>query len=96
MKTQAGFIEGNESWCHLDFAKTDLCFMQDAVHILTKLRTRFLKPNVVLPMGNHQAGVEHLQKVINLKSNDKHLLTKKDINGEDKMNLLKKCATKKF
>lgn len=32
-------------------------FVQDTVHIGTKLRTRFLKPSVVLPMGNYNVSL---------------------------------------
>lgn len=50
-------------------------YVQDTVHIGTKLRTRILKPNVVLPIGNFNISVSHFKTLINNYSKDKHLLT---------------------
>lgn len=61
-------------------------YVQDTVHIITKLRTRFLKPNVVLPIGDYFISVAHLKILINTFSKDKHLLTSNDLSPEDKMN----------
>jgi len=38
-------------------------YIQDTVHILTKLRTRFLKSNIIIPMGNYFATVDHLMEL---------------------------------
>lgn len=72
-----------------------ICF-QDFVHILTKLRTRFLKPGVVLPIGNKKASVDHLRYMLENTRKDEHRLTLSDINAEDKMNFnsaQKMCST---
>ncbi|KAF5307705.1 hypothetical protein FQR65_LT18364 [Abscondita terminalis] len=73
-------------WFHLNLNKNDLCFLQDTVHILTKLRTRILKRGVILPMGKFTANVKHLQKLIQHQTKDKHFITKSDLIPEDKMN----------
>lgn len=61
-------------------------YVQDTVHICTKLRTRFLKPDVILPIGNYIASATHLQTLIEIYSKDKHFLTQTDISPEDKIN----------
>lgn len=61
-------------------------YIQDTVHIGTKLRTRFLKPSIILPMGSHFATVDHILTLTKECSKDKHLLTMTDLKPEDKMN----------
>lgn len=39
-------------------------FVQDLIHIATKLRNRLLKPNTVLQMGNEKVSVKHLIDLI--------------------------------
>jgi len=71
-------------------------YIQDTVHILTKLRTRFLKSNIIIPMGNYFATVDHLMELTRTFSKDKHLLTVSDLKPEDKMNFSsaeKMCST---
>lgn len=70
-------------------------YIQDMVHIGTKFRTRLLKPNVTLPIGNFLISASHLQKLIETYSKDKHLLTRRNLIPEDKMNFRlaeKMCA----
>lgn len=61
-------------------------YVQDTVHIGTKLRTRLLKPGIALPMGKYVASVSHLHEMIEQFSKDKHQLTTTDLNAVDKMN----------
>ena len=37
-----------------------LSFVQDTVHVAVKLKSRLLKPQIVLPMGNFFASNNHL------------------------------------
>ena len=70
-------------------------FIQDTVHIGTKLRNRLLKHSLILPMGKFIASKAHLNIIMNVCSKDKHYLTEKDINGKDKMNfasVVKLCS----
>jgi len=71
-------------------------YIQDTVHILKKLRTRFLKSNIIIPMGNYFATVDHLMELTRTFSKYKHLLTVSDLKPEDKMNFSsaeKMCST---
>lgn len=61
-------------------------YVQDTTHIGTKLRTRMLKPAIVLPLGKYNASVAHLYFLVDTFSKDKHLLNKSDLNSVDKMN----------
>lgn len=60
-------------------------YVQDTVHIGTKLRTRFLNPKATLTMGTYTAVPAHIEELISKFSKDKHLLTASDLKGEDKM-----------
>ncbi|VEN51230.1 unnamed protein product [Callosobruchus maculatus] len=64
---------------------SDVFYVQDTVHIATKLRTRFLNPKVTLTIGSFTATPKHLEQLINDFSKDQHLLTASDLKAEDKM-----------
>lgn len=61
-------------------------YIQDTVHIGTKLRTRFLKQNNLMQIGDYIISVSHLHEITNRFTKDKHLLTTTDLNFYDKMN----------
>lgn len=61
-------------------------YVQDTTHIGTKLRTVFLKPSVLLPLGNYVASATHLRILIDNTSKQEHGLTKSDLCCKDKMN----------
>lgn len=65
---------------------TQEVYVQDTVHIGTKLRNRLLKFSSVLAMGNFLVACTHLKMLIQILSKDKHLLTERDLSGADKMN----------
>lgn len=67
-------------------SKVEECYIQDTTHIITKMRTRFLKEGIILQMGNYLATADHLNYLVETVSKDKHLLTSWDLKGEDKMN----------
>lgn len=66
----------------------DIGYIQDTVkvHVGTKLRTRFLKPNIILPIGDYNASINHILTLTKEFSKDKHLLTISDLKAKDKMN----------
>lgn len=66
--------------------KVSVSYIQDTVHIATKLRTRLLNPKVEIVIGNKTASPQYLKYLINNFSKDKHLLTEQDLKLEDKMN----------
>ncbi|KAK3915297.1 tRNA 5-methylaminomethyl-2-thiouridine biosynthesis bifunctional protein MnmC [Frankliniella fusca] len=61
-------------------------YIQDTVHIGTKMRTRFLKDSIILPMGNYVASPTHLRSIIEDISKLEHGLTNTDLKSADKMN----------
>lgn len=61
-------------------------FIQDTVHLATKLRNRLLKPSTILPMGSKQVSVSHLKILINTTKKEIHGLVKSDIVPEDRQN----------
>ena len=65
---------------------TTVAFVQDMVYVAVKLKTRLLKPSIVLPFGNYVAGVHHLRIVQQNFGKDQHGLRERDINYKDKQN----------
>lgn len=61
-------------------------YVQDTVHIGTKLRSRILTPSILLPLGKYVAGAHHLQLVKYNFSKDQHALRQQDIDCKDKQN----------
>lgn len=66
--------------------KSNSLCVQDTIHILAKLRNRFLKTTTVLPMGNKQVTLTHLKVLIKVASKDVHGLVLKDICPDDRQN----------
>ena len=48
------------SWFFLN-KPTQLAYVQDTVHVGTKLRSRLLTPSIILALGRYVAGAHHLQ-----------------------------------
>lgn len=61
-------------------------YVQDHIHIATKLRTRFSKPSIFFPMGNHIVSPSHLKSLITEVGKEEHLLSLSDLDATDKMN----------
>lgn len=60
--------------------------VQDIVHCGTKLKTRFLKPGIILPLGKFFASVAHVKEIIKMFPKNYHSLTMSILNHADKMN----------
>ena len=58
--------------------------VQDVVHVAVKLKSRLIKPSVVLPMGGFVAGVHHLQILRTMFGKDVHGLRERHIDHKDK------------
>lgn len=69
-----------------DIANSTICYLQDVVHIGTKLRNRLLKSVTVLLIGNKIASVAHLKMLINSVPKSIHELVYSDICPDDKQN----------
>ncbi|KAK4878205.1 hypothetical protein RN001_010711 [Aquatica leii] len=61
-------------------------YIQDAVHIGTKMKTRLLKPNVVLPMGRFFVSKDFIEKLIQTYPKNQHFLYMTYLKSQDKMN----------
>lgn len=61
-------------------------FVQDTMHIGTKLRNRILKSSIVLPLGNKQISQSHLKLLIKTVSKTTHGLMINDVNPKDRQN----------
>ena len=77
----------SSKWADWFFATGNaICCVQDVVHVAVKLKSRLLKPQIVLPMGNFFASGNHLHTLRQSLQKDKHGLRLKDINHKDKQN----------
>ena len=65
---------------------TAISYVQDIVHVAVKLKSRLIKPSIVLPLGSYFAGVHHLRLVHRNYNKDEHGLRERDINHKDKQN----------
>ena len=63
-----------------------VAYIQDMVHLAVKLKSRLLRPSIILPLGKYTAGGHHLRLLHNSFSKDHHGLREKDINHKDKQN----------
>lgn len=72
-------------WFKASFSD-DTQYIQDPVHIGTKLRTRLLNEKKEIVMGDKRVCISHLKTLIDTISKDKHGLNYTDINSADKMN----------
>lgn len=61
-------------------------YIQDYVHIGTKLRNKLLKPSVSLPFGNKAISVSHLKILLDTCPKDYHGLTLSDVSPYDRQN----------
>lgn len=69
-----------------DDSHSTICFLQDVVHIGTKLRNRLLNLSIVLHIGNRIASVAHLKILLNSVQKDVHGLVYSDICPDDRQN----------
>lgn len=76
-------LQYNHSFDNIDEV---ICFLQDIVHIGTKLRNRLLSEYAILILGNKIASVTHLKMLINHISKDVHGLVYSDICPDDRQN----------
>ena len=58
---------------------TTIAYIQDVVHIAVKLKSRLIKPSIVLPLGIYLAGVHHLRLVQTTFGKDQHGLREREI-----------------
>lgn len=63
-----------------------ICFLQDILHIATKLRNRLLNLLIALVIGNRVASVTHLKMLINIIAKSIHGLVYSDICPDDRQN----------
>ena len=67
--------------------RSTVSYVQDIVHVGVKLKSRLLKPSILLPVGpNFSASGNHLQLVRTAYGKDQHNLRERDINHKDKQN----------
>ena len=59
---------------------------QDVIYIGAKLRTRFLKREQFIVLGDKIASVKFMESLLRAVTKDKHLLRERDLNLHDKMN----------
>ena len=65
---------------------TSVAYVQDIVHVAVKLKSRLIRPTIVLPMGNYVAGIHHIRLIYNNFSKDEYGLKEGDFNHRDKQN----------
>lgn len=79
-------VASESDWKYIKNLEDSPLFIQDVVHIGTKLKTVFLKESIELRIGKFLITPGHLKKLIENVSKDKHCLTESMLNSADKMN----------
>ncbi|XP_031349112.1 uncharacterized protein LOC116175142 isoform X1 [Photinus pyralis] len=85
-RTEIPKINLNFPWFQTKLNSTDPLYIQDTVHIGTKLRNCFLNKKINLTIGNYIASKDHLATLIETVSKDQHLLCETHLSGTDNMN----------
>lgn len=67
---------------------TTVAYVQDVVHVAVKLKSRLLKPSIILPLGKFLAGAHDFRLIQSIFSKDQHGLTERDVNHKDRQNVL--------
>ena len=65
---------------------SNISYVQDTVHIGVKVKSRLLKPSIILPLGNYTAGAHHLHMIADIFNKDQHGLRHKDLDHKDRQN----------
>lgn len=73
------------SWFHIE-QPSSIAYVQDVVHIAVKLKSRLLKPSIVLLMGRYVAGAHHIRLIQTTFGKDVHGLRERDVDHKDKQN----------
>ena len=71
-------------WFHT--TPREIAFVQDTVHLAVKLKSRLLKPQIILPMGDVTATGRHVQALMTTFQKSKHGLRAKDVDHKDRQN----------
>jgi hypothetical protein len=81
-------IEIPRSWSFWYYLKPIqmFMFMQDGVHLCTKIRNRLLSKTSKLKMGLYNVNISHLYKLIETRNKLDHNLSRSDLNVRDKQN----------
>lgn len=64
----------------------EIVFIQDTIHIGTKLRNRLLKAGILMPMGSKLVSISHLKTLLVTIPKSVHLLVRTDICPQDRQN----------
>lgn len=72
-------------WLYVKQAQHVFC-VQDIVHIGVKLKSRLLKPSIILPLGRYIVTSSHFNMLVKTLSKAKHGLKAKDLDHHDKQN----------
>ncbi|CAF1351263.1 unnamed protein product [Rotaria sp. Silwood1] len=75
------------SWFFLSSTQLFL-FVQDGVHLCTKIRNRMLSKSAELTMGSYEISMEHLHDLIRSTNKLDHNLSISDLNVKDKQNFV--------
>lgn len=82
-KEKSPKIPANWSYWFCIERQNSIAYVQDIVHVAVKLKSRLLKPSILLPMGGYIAGAHHLRIVQTTFSKDIHGLGERDLDKQN-------------
>ena len=72
------------SWFHIH--PKSAAYVQDMIHVAVKMKSRLLRPSIVLPMESYIAVGHHICIIQVTFEKDQHGLRERDVNHKDKQN----------
>lgn len=97
LKTKVGQGRPDSMPLYFNCSVTNIIYIQDTIHIGTKLRNKLLQPSSLIPLGTKQVSISHLKILIKNVPKDEHGLVLKDICPDDRQNydsLRKTCKSR--
>lgn len=86
LKTKIGQEHPESMPPYFNCSITNTTYIQDTIHIGTKLRNKLLQPSSLIPMGTKQVSISYLKNLIKNVPKDEHGLVLKDICPDDRQN----------
>lgn len=80
-------VEIPKEWTWFWLQKTSLLpYIQDYIHIAVKLKSRLLKPSIIIPMGKYLVCSHHLKILVDTFSKDQHGIRQSNLDHKDRQN----------
>ena len=82
-----------QHWMSMKFLPSVFC-VQDIVHLGVKMKSRMLKPSILLPLGSYVVSSAHYSMIVEMYGKERHGLRERDLNHNLRTNKISMlCCT---